>query len=342
MLSRLLWMPDMTAAPPPAGAGGAGAGGGAQHEQQRRRQQQQQPPPRPPPRGGGRVAAEPGFARHLDREREKVPGLGGAPAEVKRVCRSGNFYEVLQLERDAGDSEVREARKRLVLLVHPDKNHAHRDAANKAFQLVDRAVQELSDPSKRAEYSLKVFGRQGFTGGGAGMGGGASSSAARGGAAGGGAGGAQRAPGGAAGGAPRGPQRTPGGAAGGAGRGGQPPPPFDPDWVEMQYRAARYCAEHNTYHAVKKGDFWVEQDEGGFFNPGAVHAYCAGNGAVYDATEAAECLGFNECLNPYWKAKIKLGRAGGGEEGGDGGGGGGGGRGGGRGARRRANAQRRR
>lgn len=41
-----------------------------------------------------------------------------------RVNKCKDFYEVLNIKKDATDTDIKKAYKKLALVLHPDKNHA--------------------------------------------------------------------------------------------------------------------------------------------------------------------------------------------------------------------------
>ncbi|KAF9175340.1 hypothetical protein BGX21_002924 [Mortierella sp. AD011] len=70
-------------------------------------------------------------------------------ASVRAIRSSGgDFYKVLGVKKDATDSEIKKAYRKLALLMHPDKNGA--PGADEAFKIVSKAFSVLSDPQKRA------------------------------------------------------------------------------------------------------------------------------------------------------------------------------------------------
>lgn len=71
---------------------------------------------------------------------------------VKRVkgCKITDYYEILELKRDCGETEIKKAYRKLALALHPDKNGA--PGADEAFKMVSKAFQVLSDPQKRAAF----------------------------------------------------------------------------------------------------------------------------------------------------------------------------------------------
>lgn len=71
---------------------------------------------------------------------------------VQKVIKCKDFYGVLRLTKDATDSEIKKAYKKLALQLHPDKNAA--PGAAEAFKKVANAVAILTDSEKRKQYDL--------------------------------------------------------------------------------------------------------------------------------------------------------------------------------------------
>lgn len=84
-------------------------------------------------------------------------------AEQKR-----DYYEVLGVEKNAGDAEIKKAYRVLAKKYHPDMNPGDKDAEKK-FKEASEAYAILSDPEKRRQYDQ--FGHAAFEGGGGGAGG---------------------------------------------------------------------------------------------------------------------------------------------------------------------------
>lgn len=61
-------------------------------------------------------------------------------------------YEVLGVEKDADDDDLKKAYRKLALKHHPDKNRDNPEAAKEAFQVIQQAYDVLSDPQERAWY----------------------------------------------------------------------------------------------------------------------------------------------------------------------------------------------
>ncbi len=82
-----------------------------------------------------------------------------------------DYYEVLGIEKGAGESEIKKAYRSLAKKYHPDMNPGDSEAEAK-FKEVNEAYDILSDPDKRAKYDQ--YGHAAFDpsmGGGAGFGG---------------------------------------------------------------------------------------------------------------------------------------------------------------------------
>jgi DnaJ-class molecular chaperone len=71
-----------------------------------------------------------------------------------------NHYEVLGISKDADDSDIKKAYRKLSLQYHPDRNPS--DDANARFQEINEAFEVLSDPEKRNQYNMELqFGQRG-------------------------------------------------------------------------------------------------------------------------------------------------------------------------------------
>ncbi len=69
-----------------------------------------------------------------------------------------DYYEVLGVDRNIAQSDLKKAFKRLAIKYHPDKNPGNKEAEEK-FKEAAEAYEVLSDPSKRTTYDQ--FGHQG-------------------------------------------------------------------------------------------------------------------------------------------------------------------------------------
>lgn len=71
-----------------------------------------------------------------------------------------DYYEVLGVSRDASESEIKSAYRKLAHKYHPDKNPGDKQA-EEAFKEASVAYGVLSDPQKKAQYDR--FGHSGFS-----------------------------------------------------------------------------------------------------------------------------------------------------------------------------------
>ena len=78
-----------------------------------------------------------------------------------------DYYEILEVSREATDVEIKKSYRRLAVKYHPDKNPGDATAEEK-FKEISHAYSVLSDPQKRQMYDQ--YGEEAFTRGG--MGGG--------------------------------------------------------------------------------------------------------------------------------------------------------------------------
>ena len=76
-----------------------------------------------------------------------------------------DFYQILGIDRDASQSDIKKAYRRLSKELHPDKHEGDKDMERR-FKEVNEAYEVLSDESKRRQYDQ--FGRTGGPGGGQG------------------------------------------------------------------------------------------------------------------------------------------------------------------------------
>ena len=74
-----------------------------------------------------------------------------------------DYYELLELNKNASETEIKKAYRRMAVKYHPDKNAGDKASEDK-FKEVSEAYEVLSDPEKRARYDQ--FGHAGLGGGG--------------------------------------------------------------------------------------------------------------------------------------------------------------------------------
>src|SRR6188472_1153071 len=71
-----------------------------------------------------------------------------------------DYYQTLEVQRDASPDEVKRAFRRLAMQFHPDRNSEH--GAEARFKEINEAYEVLSDPERRATYDR--FGHAGLDG----------------------------------------------------------------------------------------------------------------------------------------------------------------------------------
>lgn len=78
-----------------------------------------------------------------------------------------DYYEVLGVERNASDAEIKSAYRKLALQFHPDRNPENHEEATERFKEITEAYSVLADGQKRAAYDR--FGHAGVSGAGGGQ-----------------------------------------------------------------------------------------------------------------------------------------------------------------------------
>ncbi|XP_047465078.1 dnaJ homolog subfamily B member 12b [Mugil cephalus] len=69
---------------------------------------------------------------------------------VRRVKQCKDFYEILGVQKDASEDELKRSYRKLALKFHPDKNRA--PGATEAFKAIGNAYAVLSNVNKRRQY----------------------------------------------------------------------------------------------------------------------------------------------------------------------------------------------
>ncbi|XP_043088982.1 dnaJ homolog subfamily C member 8 [Puntigrus tetrazona] len=86
---------------------------------------------------------------------EKRDSVLTSKQQIDRLLRPGasyfnlNPFEVLQIDPEATDEELKKRFRQLSILVHPDKNQDDADRAQQAFEAVDKAYKMLLEPEHK-------------------------------------------------------------------------------------------------------------------------------------------------------------------------------------------------
>lgn len=65
-----------------------------------------------------------------------------------------DYYNILKVNRNASEDDLKKAYKRLAMIWHPDKNPVNKREAEAKFKQISEAYDVLSDPQKRQIYDL--------------------------------------------------------------------------------------------------------------------------------------------------------------------------------------------
>ena len=88
---------------------------------------------------------------------------------MEKLPEDGDYYDLLGIKRNATESEVNKAYKKLAVKYHPDKNPGDKELAEENFKKVSEAYEVLSNKEKRQTYDQ--FGKSGLNSSGMGGGG---------------------------------------------------------------------------------------------------------------------------------------------------------------------------
>jgi len=70
-----------------------------------------------------------------------------------------DYYAILGVGRNATESEIKKAYRKLAMKYHPDRNPGKEKEANERFKQINEAYEVLGDPEKRKQYDM--FGKAG-------------------------------------------------------------------------------------------------------------------------------------------------------------------------------------
>ena len=63
-----------------------------------------------------------------------------------------DYYDILDIPRNASEAEIKKAYRKLAMQYHPDRNHGKEKWANEKFKEINEAYGALGDPQKRRQY----------------------------------------------------------------------------------------------------------------------------------------------------------------------------------------------
>ncbi|KAI4806319.1 hypothetical protein KUCAC02_017148 [Chaenocephalus aceratus] len=78
------------------------------------------------------------------------------------------YYQMLGVQKNASQDDIKKAYRKSALKWHPDKNPDNKDEAEKRFKEISEAYEVLSDEDKRNTYDR--YGKEGLSAGGRGGG----------------------------------------------------------------------------------------------------------------------------------------------------------------------------
>jgi len=87
----------------------------------------------------------------MGRTKEGSDG-GEIGAEIRRICSSKDFYEILKVARSCKEDDFKKAYRKLAIKLHPDK--CHLTGAEDAFKKVSTAFSCLNDSRQRSAYDV--------------------------------------------------------------------------------------------------------------------------------------------------------------------------------------------
>nr|XP_055031583.1 dnaJ homolog subfamily B member 12b [Misgurnus anguillicaudatus] len=85
-----------------------------------------------------------------DKSADSKPYTSEQAEAVRRIKQCKNYYEILGVQKEASDEDLKKAYRKLALKFHPDKNHA--PGATEAFKAIGNAYAVLSNVEKRRRY----------------------------------------------------------------------------------------------------------------------------------------------------------------------------------------------
>mgnify|MGYP001441603090 CR=1 FL=1 len=72
---------------------------------------------------------------------------------------SNSYYDILNINKNASENEIKKAYRKLAMKYHPDRNPNNKEECETKFKEISEAHNVLSDPQKRKHYDM--FGKEG-------------------------------------------------------------------------------------------------------------------------------------------------------------------------------------
>ena len=72
--------------------------------------------------------------------------------KMQRIIKKKNYYDILNLKKDATQDEIKREYKKQAVRFHLDKNHSK--LAEECFKKISEAYQYLSDPEKKRHFMI--------------------------------------------------------------------------------------------------------------------------------------------------------------------------------------------
>ena len=98
-------------------------------------------------------------AKELDPSLSGVEGYLNDAKNQAEKARKRNYYEILGIDRNASEHEIKKAYKKMAMKYHPDRNAESEETkkmAEKKFIDVNDAYSVLSDPKKKSMYDQGI------------------------------------------------------------------------------------------------------------------------------------------------------------------------------------------